>query len=274
MARSCVHPGCIKDFELANGTYDTLWPHRCDVCDLPCSSSRGIAIHKAKAHAPEKQQQFTGSIADAKVKTGKLKRAQANKVAIFCGDNKLENTFSFTYLGTLFSADADQTRDIKVRIALASQRFGKLRQTLCSPDLSLKLKLRLYEAAICSILVYGCESWALNAKAMRTLNGINSKMLSRFTGRSIQEEARPLTTSLNLVRKLRIRRHKWLGHILRGNPTRLIAQAVDEQRALQVKGGLLMDAPPHSNLDELKTLAADRAAWADLQKDIPLSHYH
>ena len=108
---------------------------------------------------------------------------------------------------------------------------------------------------------------------MRILNGINSKMLSCFTGRPIQEEARPLTSSINLVRKLRVRRHKWLGHILRGDPSRLIAQAVRTQRAMQLKGGLLMDAPQHANLRELTNLAADRATWADWQKDIPQSHF-
>ena len=153
-------------------------------------------------------------------------------------------------------------------------RCGALRHMFDSKNLSLGLKLRLYEASVCSLLTYGCETWDLDEVTCKQINGANSVMLARITGCSFPSEARPGTTHLDLVRKIRIRRHKWLGHILRGNPTRLIAQAVDEQRALQVKGGLLMDAPPHSNLDELKTLAADRAAWADLQKDIPHSHYH
>ena len=107
---------------------------------------------------------------------------------------------------------------------------------------------------------------------MRTINGVNSQMLALITDRQIQEEARPLTTSLNLVRKLRIRRHKWLGHILRGDATRLIAQTVNTQRSLQIEGGLLMDAPPHETFQELIDLAKDRAAWRDMQKDIPFSH--
>ena len=210
-----------------------------------------------------------GTLADTTVKTLKMKQAQTQKAKVSCGDQVLDNVFNFNYLGSLFAADADQSRDVKKRIALARQRFGKLRHVFGSGDLSTKMKLRLYEAAVCSIMVYGCESWTLNEKTMRHLNGANSRMLTIITGNSIQAEARPLTSSLNLVRKLRIRRHKWLGHILRDDPSRLICQAVKAQRAMKLEGSLLMDAPPHSNFEELVDLAADRATWKDRQKDIP-----
>ena len=123
-------------------------------------------------------------------------------------------------------------------------------------------------------MVYGCESWTLDDKTMRHINGANSKMLSIITGNPIQVEARPLSTSLNLIRKLRIRRHKWLGHILRDNPSRLISQAVKSQRDMETDGSLLMDAPPHTTFQELRELAADRATWKDAQQDIPQSHHH
>ena len=61
VSRSNLHPDAIKDFELLNGKYDFLWPHRCDVCDLPCRSKAGIKIDKTKKHAAEKRQEFKGS---------------------------------------------------------------------------------------------------------------------------------------------------------------------------------------------------------------------
>ena len=118
------------------------------MCDLPCTSARGVAIHKAKAHKEEKKQQFNGTLADAAVKTKKLKQAQAHKASVYCGEQELENVFSFAYLGSKFSADADQMRDVKQRIAMARQRFGKLRHIFGSHDLTIRLKLRLYEAAV------------------------------------------------------------------------------------------------------------------------------
>ena len=57
-------------------------------------------------------------------------------------------------------------------------------------------------------------------KTMRMLNNVNSIMLciSRITGNSIPHEARPMTTSYNLVRCIRIIRYKFAGSILR-SPT-------------------------------------------------------
>ena len=270
--RSNLHPEVIKDYEVAQGIYDHQWSHRCQICDLPCVSKRGVTIHMAKAHKQEEQQKFKGTVADAAVKRDKMKKAQAKKVKIFCGETELENAFIFCYLGSLFSADADQDRDIRKRIALARKRFIKLRHVFGSDDLTTHLKIRLYEAAVCSVLVYGCESWALDRKAMRRINGANSQMLAIITGRPVQMEARPISSTINLVRKLRIRRHKWAGHILRGDPSRLIHQAVLAQWNLNMKGGLLMDAPTHGTFQELIVKAKDRATWQDHEKDVPQSH--
>ena len=47
---------------------------------------------------------------------------------------------------------------IKRRVAMAMTRSGKLRHIFDSDNISLQLKLRLHRAAVCSVLIYGCES--------------------------------------------------------------------------------------------------------------------
>ena len=47
------------------------------------------------------------------------------------------------------------------------------------------------------------------------LNGANVKMLSRITGKTCHEEATEGTRSFDLVSRIRARRIKWVGHILR-----------------------------------------------------------
>ena len=54
---------------------------------------------------------------------------------------------------------------------------------------------------MCSLLTYGCETWNLDANAMCKIDGVNSVMLARITGRSVPTEACPVTTSFNLVIK-------------------------------------------------------------------------
>ena len=98
------------------------------------------------------------------------------------------------------------------------KRCGQLRNILDSDKIGISLKLRLYEASVCSLLTFGCETWTLNNQIVGLINGANSRMLSRFTGKSIPTETRPATCSLNLIHKIRQRRLRWVGHILRQGP--------------------------------------------------------
>ena len=157
---------------------------------------------------------------------------------------------------------------MKKRIAQALSRCGKLRHVLDSPDLSFPIKLRLYQAAVCSIMTYGCETWLLNPVVMKMIKGANSRMLSRFSGKTIPQEARKATCSFDLLRQIRIRRFKWLDHILRAGPSRLTYQAVVEQHRMGLPGNILMDAPPHSCLMDLVLLARDRKSWRALSNKL------
>ena len=259
--RTHLHPELIREFEMYNNLYDHNWPYRCDVCDLPCSSERGIKIHKSRAHKEEKGQVFENRLADETVRVMKMEEQQKLRPVVRCENEELENVFKEKYLGTVCAADAEQHHDVKTRIQKAMVRCGKLRYVFNSDKISLRLKLRLYEAAVCSLLTYGCESWDLTGKVLRVINGPNSRMLSRITGKSIQAEARPATTSPNLTRRIRIRRHRWVGHILRAGPDRLTYKALQVQRDMGRPGNLLMDSPVHGSMEELRTMASNRSWW-------------
>ena len=92
------------------------------------------------------------------MKTCKLLAQQESRPKIICGGMSLSNVFRSKYLGSIFTVDADQTHDIKTRIAQAFTRCGKLRHVLDAPKLAVGLKLRLHKAAVCSILTYGRET--------------------------------------------------------------------------------------------------------------------
>ena len=115
--RSNLHPALIKEYEIAHNVYDFAWRFRCGVCDLPCSSDRGVKIHQTKAHKQSRAQNFKGSLADSAVRTCKLVEQQKSRPKIFCEGVTLSNVFRFKYLGSVFTADADQIHDIKARIS-------------------------------------------------------------------------------------------------------------------------------------------------------------
>ena len=177
--------------------YAHEWSCRCDECDLPCSSIRGIAIHKTHKHnKADKQQNFKGTLAEEAVKVCKLVKQQDNIPNIYCDDcdgEKLENVFRFNYLGMIFTADARQKYDLKTRVTKAFTRYGELRNVVIDdPNLSTDLKLRLYQSVVCSILTYICETWRLTPPVMRQINGANSRMLASIIGKTIpQDRKRP-----------------------------------------------------------------------------------
>ena len=70
----------------------------------------------------------------------------------------------------LFTSDVQQKHDVKKRVARVIR--------VCH---SLAIKLRL---AVYSILIYGC---VLNPVIMKMVNGVNSRILARFTGITIPQ---------------------------------------------------------------------------------------
>ena len=154
--------------------------------------------------------------------------------------------------------------DVARRIGRAKDRAGQFRHIWAAEHLPLRLKLRLYAAAVCSIMTYGSEGWKLDSATMRALNGANASMLSHITGNSQHEEASAGCT-FDLVRWIRARRQQWLGHILRmplgdDGEERLVKQAVRHIHGHRSEGDLLMDAPDVS-WEQLLSVAADRDAW-------------
>ena len=93
-------------------------------------------------------------------------------------------------------------------------------------------------------------------------------MLARITGRSFREEARPATTSFDLVLSIRRRRLRWLGHILRAGDHRLVFKAIVVQAEMGRQGNMWMDSPAHNTMTEVMQLAADKAVWKKMCKEL------
>ena len=174
-----------------------------------------------------------------------------------------------TFCSRRFTAIGAPTTSRNVWATMTMERCRKLGHLFDSPDLGPRLKLRLYQASIVSLLTYGCESWNLTQDVMRKLNGCNSQMLARITGNEVSFEARSTTSSFDVVKHVRIRRLRWLGQILRGDQNRLLFKAVETQLTMGIPGNLLMDAPTNTSLDDLVTLAHDKGYWTSLEATIP-----
>ena len=152
--------------------------------------------------------------------------------------------------------------DVRRRITMVRQRFGKLRHTWSDKLLHKNLRIRLYKATVCSILTYGSEAWYLDAAVCRALNGANSQMMSIITGQTAHQEASAKTRSFDLVMWIRARRLQWLGHILRTMGTeRSLKRAAFIMLKHPREGDLMMDAPEKKSWRTLVAWVMDREKW-------------
>ena len=141
---------------------------------------------------------------------------------------------------------------------------------MASKLIGLPTKIKLYNAAVVSLFTYGCEGWVLSPKLTRKLNGANSRLLAHFTVKTVQEEARTATTTLNLIKEIRKRRLCWAGHILRLGNDRLIKRALAEQHMMARAGGILMDAPKTATLPQLQAMVFEngKKTWKEMVKNL------
>ena len=150
--------------------------HRCEVCAKTYKRAQDLKAHKTRAkHHYHQMIKVSGQAKKEAVKI-KKEEAQAKMATVKWGEEPVANCWAFEYLGAIFTPDGGQMTDVRRRIAMAQQRHGKMRHIWKSGHLHLRLKMRLYVAAICSIMCYGSEAWVLDEVTQRALNGANSKI--------------------------------------------------------------------------------------------------
>lgn len=137
----------------------------------------------------------------------------------------------FTYLGSVFTADGSDDRDIEERLSKGSQKFGALRKVFFSRHLPKHLKFKILKTFVLPAATYGSNAWRLTQNQQDTLDtwwmhklritlGVtkhdhltNSDILNRFHTEKLSTQ----------VRKLRMR---YVGHVIRYPISRYVRQAL------------------------------------------------
>ena len=72
-----------------------------------------------------------------------------------------ETVSEFIFLGSKITADGDCIHEIKRRLLLGRNVIINLDSIFKSRDITLSTKVRLVEAMIFPVVMYGCESWTV-----------------------------------------------------------------------------------------------------------------
>jgi len=136
------------------------------------------------------------------------------------GGHTVDVVERFTYLGSDISSCSRSKPEMFRRIGLASSVMGQLTCVWRQSRLSLCTKLRLYNALVVSVLLYGSENWTLTKSDEQKLEAFQMSCLRRILGirwfdfvpnMSVMNQ----TQQRSICSRIRDRRVSIFGHVRR-----------------------------------------------------------
>jgi len=191
---------------------------------------------------------------------------------------EIEIVDNFKYLGSNLSSSE---KDITCRIALAWAAFSKLKAVLVSNRCQ-KLRLRIFDAACVSILLYGCETWVISQSISEKLDIFARKAyrimlkINQQEDKISNEELYRMTGQRPINQIIRERQLQFVGHCLRmpeDEPSKIYImhqsklneiKPVGKPRTTQydqIASYLSKDKMVKPTLDEMTKWAKNRSDW-------------
>ena len=190
---------------------------------------------------------------------------------IWLKQEKLKQVNSFKYLGSIVTQNGSCTEEIKSRIGQGKIAFSKIKALVTAKNIKIDIRKRFVKCLIWSIVLYGCETWAMKKREEKYLEGFEM-WLWRRVGKigwkekiRNEEVLRRIGEGRCILKEIKRRKAKWIGHILRGE---CIQKLVIEGKIEGKRGrgrrrhGILTDLKEGRNYMEMKREAQDRVLWS------------
>jgi hypothetical protein len=101
------------------------------------------------------------------ISSSKIEEIRANTTAnqdLRLNSRDIKRSSDFCYLGSVVSEDGAARKDVNVRIQKARESFSKLRKVWLSTLIRKDTKIRIFNACVKSVLLYGCETWLVTSE--------------------------------------------------------------------------------------------------------------
>lgn len=195
---------------------------------------------------------------------------------IAVGGEHIEWVDAFSYLGSTIASAGSMAAEHARRIQLAAGAFRRLeRPVLRQRVISLRARVRLYMVMVTSVLLYGCESWALTRAQLDQLEVFHRCRLRMMLG---ARRARHMSTAAVLERcgvspietLVHRKQLRWLGHLARMAPGRVAKRVLYGTWASGIRRtGRQPAALPDTYADLVNRYLSAPALRAALRSDHP-----
>ena len=125
----------------------------------------------------------------------------------------METVADFIFLGSKITVDGDCSHEIKRCLLLGRKVMTILGSILKSRDITLSTKVRLFEAMVFPVVMYGCESWTIKKAECRRIDAfelwcwrrlLRVRWTARRSNQSILKEISPGCLLEGLILKLKL----------------------------------------------------------------------
>jgi hypothetical protein len=186
-----------------------------------------------------------------KTKVMRVSRNVGEKINIMVNGKQIEQVENFKYLGSTITEDGRCEKEVKIRIAMAKEAFNK-RKELLTKKFKISVRKKLVKTLIWSTLLYGSETWTLRKEEIKRLEAVEMWMWRRMEKISWTEKITNVEVLKRvgeerlLMKTIRNRKKKWVGHVLRGEG--LLKEAMEGR----MEGKRGRGRPRTGMLDDLK----------------------
>ena len=216
-------------------------------------------------------------------KKTEIMKTTGDDTKITVDGHEIEYVNNFKYLGSMMLSSES---DFLVRRGQAWAVFEKMKSIWRSKVVDIKLKAKLFRWSCVSILTYGSESWILTDKLAKQIDSFSTTAYRRMLGihwtdKVSNERLYQMTDQRPLSEIIQQRQLRFIGHILRREPTELVNQYAlytpKENHGKRGRGRpatsyakyfarLINNTVPPTE-SEIRALAANRERWRKIVVD-------
>ncbi|KAK9403536.1 Reverse transcriptase domain-containing protein [Crotalus adamanteus] len=189
---------------------------------------------------------------------------------------EMEVVTDFIFLGSKITSGGDCSQEIKRRLLLGKKAMANLDSILKSRDITLPTKVRIVQAMVFPVAMYGCESWTIRKSERQRIETfelwcwrrlLRVPWTARRSNRSVLEEINPDCSLEGQILKLKL---KYFGHLMRRKDSLekgLMLGKIEGNRRRGRQRMRWLDGVTEAvgvNLNGLQKMVEDRKTWRNI----------